>query len=56
MNKPDPPELYARAEGFFKRAKDAGGRALISARGAGERAWSRATERRTMSGIAARSS
>jgi HlyD family secretion protein len=43
MNKPDRPEMFARAEGLFKSAADAGGKALRTAKGAGENAWRRAT-------------
>ncbi|QGZ93322.1 efflux RND transporter periplasmic adaptor subunit [Terricaulis silvestris] len=42
MNKPENPEEFTRAEGLFKRAADAGGRALQTAKGAGENAWRRA--------------
>jgi HlyD family secretion protein len=44
MNKPERPELFTRAEGLFKRAKDASGKALRGARDAGERAWKSATD------------
>lgn len=44
MNKPDNPELFTKAEGLFKRAKDASGKALRGARDAGKRAWDRATD------------
>jgi RND family efflux transporter MFP subunit len=44
MNKPDSPELFTKAEGLFKRAKDASGKALRGARDAGKRAWDRATD------------
>lgn len=44
MNKPDSPELFSKAEGLFKRAKDASGKALQTARDAGKRAWERATD------------
>lgn len=44
MNKPERPELFTRAEGLFKRAKDASGKALQTARDAGKRAWDRATD------------
>lgn len=44
MNKPDSAEDFIKADGFFKRAKDAGGRALRTARDAGKRAWERATD------------
>ena len=44
MNKPDSPELFTKAEGLFKRAKDASGNALRTARDAGKRVWERATE------------
>lgn len=43
MNKPDNPEEFTRADGFFKRAADAGGRAFETAKGAGENAWRKAT-------------
>jgi RND family efflux transporter MFP subunit len=54
MNKPERPELFVRAEGLLKQAKDvsgkalrtvgdAGGRALRSVGEAGGRVWSRAT-------------
>lgn len=43
MNKPDLPQLE-RPEGLFKRAKDASGKALRTARDAGKRAWDRATD------------
>lgn len=36
MNKVDRPELFSRAKGLFKRAKDASGKALRDARDAGE--------------------
>lgn len=44
MNKPERPELFSRAEGLFKRAKDASGKALVTARDAGKRVWTRATD------------
>lgn len=44
MNKPDSPELFTKAEGLFKRAKDASGKALRTARDAGKRVWERATD------------
>lgn len=44
MNKPDSPELFTKAEGLFKRAKDASGNALRTARDAGKRVWERATD------------
>jgi len=44
MNKPDSPELFNKAEGLFKRAKDASGKVLRGARDAGKRAWERATD------------
>lgn len=44
MNKPDRPEIFNQAEGLFKRAKDASGKALRTARDAGESAWKRATD------------
>lgn len=44
MNKPERPELFVRAEGFLKRAKDAGGQAFRTARDAGKRVWERATD------------
>jgi RND family efflux transporter MFP subunit len=44
MNKPERPELFARAEGLFKQAKDASEKALRTAREAGQRAWKRATD------------
>ena len=44
MNKPEPPQLFTRAEGLLKRAADAGGRALDRAKNAGENAWARATD------------
>ncbi|MBL8546374.1 MAG: efflux RND transporter periplasmic adaptor subunit [Hyphomonadaceae bacterium] len=44
MNKPESPEPFNEAPGFFKRAKDASGKALRSARDAGKRAWERATD------------
>jgi HlyD family secretion protein len=43
MNKPDRPEIFNRAEGLLKRAADAGGKALQTAKGAGENAWRQAT-------------
>jgi RND family efflux transporter MFP subunit len=43
MNKPERPELFSRAQGLFKRAADAGGRAFRTARNAGESAWNKAT-------------
>lgn len=39
MNKPERPEIFARAQGLLKRAADAGGRALQTAKGVGENAW-----------------
>jgi HlyD family secretion protein len=44
MNKPERPELFTRAEGLFKRAKDASGAAFRTARDAGKRMWDRATD------------
>lgn len=44
MNKPERPEMFAQAEGLFKRAADAGGKAYRSARDAGQRAWDKSTE------------
>jgi len=44
MNKPESPELFTKAEGLFKRARDASGNALRGARDAGKRAWERATD------------
>ena len=44
MNKPDSPEDFTKADGFLKRAKDAGGNALRTARDAGKRVWERATD------------
>ncbi len=44
MNKPEDQEDFTKAEGFFKRAKDASGKALRTARDAGKRAWDRATD------------
>lgn len=44
MNRPERPELFSRAQGLFKRAADAGGTALRTARDASEQAWSKATE------------
>ncbi|ANP45631.1 efflux RND transporter periplasmic adaptor subunit [Candidatus Viadribacter manganicus] len=44
MNKPERPEPFKEAPGFLKRAKDASGRALQSARDAGKRVWDRATD------------
>lgn len=44
MNKPENPELFTKAEGLFKRARDAGGNALRTARDAGKRVWERATD------------
>lgn len=44
MNKPDRPEIFNKAEGLFKRAKDASGKALRTARDAGENVWKRATD------------
>lgn len=44
MNKPDSPEDFTPREGFFKRAKDASGKAFRTARDAGKRAWDRATD------------
>lgn len=43
MNKPEPRRMFTQAEGFLKRAADAGGRAMRTARGAGEDAWRKAT-------------
>ncbi len=43
MNKPERPELFAKAEGLFKRTADAGGRVFTTARDASERAWTKAT-------------
>jgi HlyD family secretion protein len=43
MNKPDSPEEFTRAEGLFKRAADAGGRALRGAKDASGDAWRKAT-------------
>jgi RND family efflux transporter MFP subunit len=43
MNKPEDQEEFTKAEGFFKRAKDASGNALRTARDAGKRAWDKAT-------------
>lgn len=37
MTKPERPEIFARAQGLLKRAADAGGRALRTAKDAGER-------------------
>ncbi len=39
MNKPERPEIFARAQSLLKRAADAGGRAVRDARAAGERVW-----------------
>jgi len=39
MNRPEPAELFTRAQSLFKRVGDASGRALRSARDVGERAW-----------------
>lgn len=44
MNKPEDQEEFTKADGFFKRAKDASGKALRGARDAGERAWKSATD------------
>lgn len=44
MNKPEPPELFSRANGLLKHAADAGGRVVDRAKTAGERAWARATD------------
>lgn len=44
MNKPEPPQLFSRAEGLLKRAADAGGRTMDRAKNLGERAWARATD------------
>ena len=44
MNKPERPELFNRAGVFFKRAADAGGRAVQGARDAGQGAWDKANE------------
>lgn len=44
MNKPEDQEEFSKADGFFKRAKDASGRALRGARQASERAWKSATD------------
>ena len=44
MNKPERPELFSRAEGLFKRAKDASGKALHGMRDASERVWKHATD------------
>lgn len=50
MNKPDRPEIFNKAEGLFKQAADAGGRALKGARDAGDAAWKRATDAPTEEG------
>jgi len=44
MNKPERPEIFNKAEGFFKRAAEGGGRAFRGARDAGKSAWERATD------------
>jgi HlyD family secretion protein len=44
MNKPERPEIFTRAEGLFKRAKDASGNAFRTARDASKRMWDRATD------------
>lgn len=44
MNKPERPEIFNKAQGLFRRAADAGGRAFRTARGASERAWRKATD------------
>lgn len=43
MNKPDRPEIFTRAEGLFKSAADAGGKAFQGAKDASGNAWRRAT-------------
>lgn len=43
MNKPERPELFARAQSLLKRAADAGGRVFTGARDAGEGALRKAT-------------
>lgn len=42
MNKPERPELFARAQGLLKHAADAGGRVFRGARDASENAWRKA--------------
>lgn len=44
MNKPEDPQPFNEAPGFFKRAKDASDKALRGARDAGERVWKGATD------------
>ena len=44
MNKPERSELFTKAEGLFKQAKDASGNALKTAHDAGKRMWDRATD------------
>lgn len=43
MNKPERPEIFARAQGLLKHAADTGGRVFRTARDAGQKAWTRAT-------------
>ncbi|MGD9979107.1 MAG: efflux RND transporter periplasmic adaptor subunit [Hyphomonadaceae bacterium] len=44
MNKPESPEIFTRAEGLFRQAKSASGKALRTARDVGKRLWDRATD------------
>lgn len=50
MNKPERPELFTRAQTMLKRAADAGGTALRTARDASENAWAKATAAPTEEG------
>src|SRR5690606_24999664 len=50
MNKPERPEIFDRAGGFFKRGLDAGGQAFRRARETGARAWEKATDAPTEEG------
>jgi RND family efflux transporter MFP subunit len=50
MNKPERPEIFNRAGGFFKRGLDVGGDAFRRARDTGKRAWDKATDAPTEEG------
>lgn len=50
MNKPESSEIFNKAEGLFKRAADASGRAIGQVRNAGESAWNRVTDAPTEEG------
>ncbi|HYD86224.1 MAG TPA: efflux RND transporter periplasmic adaptor subunit [Vitreimonas sp.] len=50
MNKPERPEIFNKAQGFFKRAAEGGGRAFRNARDASQSAWARATASETEEG------